>query len=156
MNKLMNYLYALWAMGRPLFLLGALPLYMLGVSLAWNQGYRIRLSTLLSGLALTWLIQLATHYNNEYRDLPTDRAIETPTRVSGGSRVLVRGLVPAKAARFAGIITFALAVFIVLLLVFVLGAGYLTLLFAIVALIIGWGYSEPPLKLDSRGFGEAG
>jgi len=152
----MCYLYAYWAMGRPLFLLGSLPLYMLGVSLAWNEGYRIRISTLLSGLALTWLIQLATHYNNEYRDLATDKAVEKPTRISGGSRVLVRGLVPPKAARFAGILTLALAVAVTLALVFILGAGYLTLLFAGVALIIGWGYSEPPLKLDSRGLGEAG
>lgn len=141
-------------MGRPLFLLGALPLYMSGVSLALHDGYRIRLSTWLLGLVLTWLVQLATHYNNEYRDLATDRAVQVPTRISGGSRVLVRGLVPAKAARFAGIIAFILAVTIALTLVFVLGAGYLTLLFAGVALVIGWGYSEPPLKLDSRGLGE--
>ncbi|MDO8634797.1 MAG: prenyltransferase [Dehalococcoidia bacterium] len=150
----MHYLFAFWAMGRPLFLLGALPLYMLGVSLAWYDGYKINLSTLLSGLALTWLIQLETHYNNEYRDLATDRAVETPTRISGGSRVLVKGLVPAKVARFAGIIAFALAVAMALSLTFALGAGYLTLLFAGVALIIGWGYSEPSLKLDSRGLGE--
>ncbi len=129
---------------------------MLGVSLAWHDGYKINLSTLLSGIALTWLVQLATHYNNEYRDLATDRAVETPTRISGGSRVLVRGLVPPKAARFAGIVAFTLAVAVALALVFALGAGYLTLLFAVVALIIGWGYSEPPLKLDSRGLGEAG
>ncbi|MBF8265589.1 MAG: menA [Dehalococcoidia bacterium] len=151
----MHYLYAYWAMARPLFLLGALPLYMLGISLAWHDGYKINLSTLLSGLALTWLVQLATHYNNEYRDLTTDRAVETPTRISGGSRVLVNRLVPVKAARFAGIIAFAMAVIVVLALVFVLGSGYLTLLFAGVALLIGWGYSEPPLKLDSRGLGEA-
>ena len=152
----MRYLFAYWAMGRPLFLLGALPLYMLGISLSWHDGYRIRLFTLLSGLVLTWLVQLATHYNNEYRDLATDRAIETPTRISGGSRVLVNGLVPAKAARFAGIVAFALAVAVALALVFALGAGYFTLLFAGVALVIGWCYSEPPLKLDSRGLGEAG
>ena len=156
MNKIMRYLYAFWAMARPLFLLGALPLYALGISFAWHEGYKINLSTLLSGLALTWLVQLATHYNNEYRDLATDRAVEMPTRISGGSRVLVRGLVPAKAARFAGIVAFALAVAVALSLTFALGAGYLTLLFAGVALLIGWGYSEPPLKLDSRGLGETG
>ena len=38
--------------------------------------------------------QLMTHYANDYFDLEADRANRTPTRWSGGSRVLPDGVLP--------------------------------------------------------------
>ena len=42
--------------------------------------------------------QLMTHYANDYFDLEADRANRTPTRWSGGSRVLPAGVLPPRVA----------------------------------------------------------
>jgi 1,4-dihydroxy-2-naphthoate octaprenyltransferase len=108
----------------------------------------------ISGLLLMWLIQLMTHYSNEYWDLETDRATELPTHISGGSRILVRGLVPRRAARVAAEVSLSLALALTILVVAVRGAGNLAMALVGVALLVGWFYSTPPLRLESRGVGE--
>jgi 1,4-dihydroxy-2-naphthoate octaprenyltransferase len=150
-----RYLYSLWAMARPLFLVGITPLYALGAAAAWHHDKVIRVSILVSGLFLVWLIQLMTHYNNEYYDLETDLATEVHTRISGGSRVLVRNLVPRAAARIAAIISLFLAIVLAVIMVTKMGTGAAVLGFAGAAAFLGWSYSARPLRLESTGLGEA-
>jgi 1,4-dihydroxy-2-naphthoate polyprenyltransferase len=141
-------------MGRPLFLIGTTPLYLLGVAAAWHDTKTVHVSLLLSGLFLVWLIQLMTHYNNEYHDLETDLATETATRISGGSRVLVKRLVPRITARIAAMTALLLAIALAAVMVVVMNAGRLTLGFAGAAEFLGWFYSARPLRLESTGAGE--
>ena len=84
MYAFLRYLYALLAMGRPLFLVGTTPLYILGVAAAWNETESLHIPELVLGFVLVWLVQLMTHYNNVYCDLETDRATGVSTCVSGG------------------------------------------------------------------------
>ncbi len=95
-----------------------------------------------------------THYCNDYFDLAADRANTSPTYWSGGSRVLPGGLLPARAA-LAGALTFAaIALFAVLVLGLFIQPSPWTFLLPLLALVLAWGYSAPPLKLHSRGAGE--
>lgn len=150
----MRYIYGFWSMGRPPFLLGIIPIYLLGTVQSLHDGYEIRILFLITGLLLVWLVQLMTHYINEYCDLATDLATETPTRISGGSRILVDGMVPKDMARIAGIVSLLLAIFLAIAMILLLGAGKWSLAFAGAGILLGWLYSASPLKLDSRGFGE--
>lgn len=153
-HTLWRYCYALWAMGRPLFLLGSLPLYLLGVAAARHDGNAIQPSMLVLGLLLVWLVQLMTHYNNEYCDLETDLLTQVPTHISGGSRVLVQGLVPRRVARWAAVGSLSLAVALLILLASVFGAGMGAVALVAAALLAGWFYSSAPLRLVCRGWGE--
>ncbi len=142
------------AMGRPLFLLGSLPMYLMGAAAAWRDGHGVEPAKLVLGMLLVWLIQLMTHYNNEYCDLKTDQATQATTRISGGSRVLVRGLVPRQRARMSAVATLALAMVVLATLAAVSHVGNLLFLFAGAAAFVGWFYSAPPLALESKGLGE--
>jgi 1,4-dihydroxy-2-naphthoate octaprenyltransferase len=98
--------------------------------------------------------QLMTHYSNEYFDLAADRANPTPTRWSGGSRVLAEGYLQPQVALVTAAIMGAIALLASLMLAFVLNTGPLTLPILLLALILGWSYSSPPLHLNSHGLGE--
>ncbi len=150
-----RYLYSLWKMGRPLFLMGTVPLYLLGVAAAWRDGYPIQAATFVSGLFLVWLIQLMTHYNNEYCDLETDLATEITTHISGGSRVLVRKIVPRTTARVAAVTCLFSAIALAAVMVAIMSTGALILGFVGVAAFLGWFYSAKPLRLEAAGLGEA-
>jgi 1,4-dihydroxy-2-naphthoate polyprenyltransferase len=141
-------------MGRPLFLIGIIPLYTLGIAAVWQNEKAIRVSLVLPGFFLVWLIQLMTHYNNEFSDLETDIATETPTRISGGSRALVKRLVPRTVARQAALTSLLLAIILVTIMVVILGAGPWIWGLTGAAAFLGWFYSGKPLKLESTGAGE--
>lgn len=142
-------------LGRPLFLLGGFLFHGLGVLAALHQGAAF------SGAALVWgqititAIQWMTHYANDYFDLEADRANLTPTPWSGGSRVLPAGLLPPKAALTAAYSLAAVAFAATLVLTFVVRTGAGTLPLLVGALLLAWFYSAPPLRLHSRGIGEA-
>lgn len=149
-----RYLYSLLVMGRPLFLLGTTPLYILGVAAAWNDMESLRVSELVIGLILVWLVQLMTHYNNEFCDLETDRATGISTYISGGSRVLLRGLIPPVTAHVAAIVSLLLAAILTLMIILFFNIGTLFLALVIPCFFVGWFYSAQPIKLVSRGMGE--
>jgi 1,4-dihydroxy-2-naphthoate polyprenyltransferase len=141
-------------MGRPHFLVGGLLLHWLGVSMAQSIGASLNLPALLwSQLAIT-CIQLMTHYCNDYFDLPADLANLTPTRWSGGSRVLPSGLLEPYVALWIAIGLGASALGVALVLALLVRPGVWTLLLFVLALALAWSYSAPPLRLHSRGLGE--
>ena len=99
-------------------------------------------------------IQLMTHYANDYFDYEADRANDTPTRWSGGSRVLVNAELPRVVALRAALLLAGRS----------RGArvsrdhgGPVPVQPSSLRLMqaLAWSYSAPPLRLHSRGLGEA-
>jgi 1,4-dihydroxy-2-naphthoate octaprenyltransferase len=136
-------------LGRPLFLGGGFLLYALGALVASWHGHAIDLRRYAIGQAAVTALQLMTHYANDYFDYEADRANTTPTKWSGGSRVLPDGELPRRVALIAAIVLAAIGGATALLLD---GAYTLPTYAAILAL--AWFYSAPPLRLCATGLGE--
>jgi 1,4-dihydroxy-2-naphthoate octaprenyltransferase len=96
-----------------------------------------------------------THYANDYFDLDADRANSTPTRWSGGSRVLVSGAVAPRVALAASAALGSVALGAACILAARPGSPRLVLPLALLIIGLSWFYSSPPLRLLSRGLGEA-
>jgi 1,4-dihydroxy-2-naphthoate octaprenyltransferase len=147
-------------LGRPKFLFYSAIMHGVGAAAAHATTGEFNLPLFAAAQGTVTLLHLATHYSNEFFDLQADRMNATYTRWTGGSRVLVDGrLAPATA----------------LLIALLMVAGFVTALIyawfarpelvsevprgcwllALFALALAWEYSAPPLRLTSRGLGEA-
>ena len=153
MLKFLRLLHAFWLMARPLMLVSAGMVYVLGNLIARAMGYAIESDTFLWGVATLLPTIVSIHYVNEYADFETDM-LTSRTSFSGGSQVLPNGLVTRQAALTSAWIVLVLGIGIALL-----GAGMGKL--NIMALLVlgigafgGWMYSLPPLALAWRGWGE--
>jgi 1,4-dihydroxy-2-naphthoate polyprenyltransferase len=141
-------------LGRPLHLAGGFVFHGLGLAIAAYLGAAIDWRTALwAQLAIT-SIQLLTHYSNDYFDQDADRATSTPTRWASGSRVLPDGLVTPRAALLAALALGATALLAILVLTLRSPMPWATLALLLVALLLAWSYSSPPLWLNRRGLGE--
>ena len=95
MKKFGPYIAAWWRLSRVPFLsVGLLPL-ILGFVLAWQWGYKGPLGLYVLSMTAVILIMWMTYYMGEWNDLEGDRINQNFNRFSGGSRVLVRGVIPA-------------------------------------------------------------
>ena len=139
-------------LGRPQFLVGGFVLYGLGGALAVAGGAAFDPWRYAWGQAVVTATQLMTHYANDYFDLEADRANRTPTRWSGGSRVLPDGALSPRVALRASRVLLVMAAAAAAVMARRVGAGPLLLSAAMIGL--AWGYSAPPLRLCARGLGE--
>jgi 1,4-dihydroxy-2-naphthoate octaprenyltransferase len=151
MKRVLHFL----RLARPLFLVGGFVFYALGVAIALYEGIALHWSTVVLGQVAVTAIQLMTHFSNDYFDLEADRRNETPTRWSGGSRVLAEGLLPPRAALGAAIVCAAIALLAVAALALLRQPAGWSVFLLLLALALTWEYSAPPLRLHSRGLGEA-
>jgi 1,4-dihydroxy-2-naphthoate polyprenyltransferase len=140
-------------LGRPKFLGGGFVMYGLGAALAAYQGATVDWPRYAWGQLVVTATQLMTHYANDYFDLAADRANATPTRWSGGSRVLVDGTLPPVVALVAAVVLAAVALAAGAHLAMgpyppLVGPGVMLML------ALSWEYSAPPLRLCARGLGE--
>ncbi|WP_437676589.1 prenyltransferase [Sorangium sp. So ce131] len=99
------------------------------------------------------LDQLFIVYANDVADQETDRRNRTATPFSGGSRVLVEGRLSPRALAAAAVACAAGLVAVSAGLAAARGAPLLVPL-ALLALLLLWAYSYPPLRLSYRGGGE--
>jgi 1,4-dihydroxy-2-naphthoate polyprenyltransferase len=97
--------------------------------------------------------QLYIVYANDLADQETDRANRTATIFSGGSRVLVDGLLRPEQLRAAATLMATLCVASALALGGLYGR-WLAPPLALAALLLLWLYSFPPARLSYRGGGE--
>jgi 1,4-dihydroxy-2-naphthoate polyprenyltransferase len=139
-------------LGRPLFLGGGFILYALGAAIAAAYGHAIDGARYAWGQAAVTTFQLMTHYANDYFDYDADVANATPTKWSGGSRVLPEGLLPKRVALIAALAFAALG--IALTIVISAQGGSWTAPTLALVLVLAWEYSAPPLRLCARGIGE--
>lgn len=98
-------------------------------------------------------IQLYIVYANDYADYEADRENDTYNLFSGGSRVLVEGLLSKKSLKKGIVVVIIGNFFIGLVLTFMYQRTF-SLLFIIIGLVLLWAYSYPPIKLSYRGGGE--
>jgi 1,4-dihydroxy-2-naphthoate octaprenyltransferase len=141
-------------LGRPKFLVGGFVFYGLGAALAVVGGARFDASLFAWGQLIVTAAQLMTHYANDYFDLEADRANRTPTRWSGGSRVLPDVALPPGVALGAALVLGVVALGAGLALAMRASDRLLLLPLAVVMTTLAWAYSAPPLRLAARGLGE--
>lgn len=148
----MQRLLAFVRLGRPLFLGGGFLLFAIGAAMAALSGHPLDVMRYALGQAAVTAFQLMTHYANDYFDHDADLANLTPTRWSGGSRVLPRGELPRRVALLAALVLAVLGLAVTAVIAREAGGVSLTILLAIV--VLAWEYSAPPLRLCATGLGE--
>ena len=145
----------------PKHLANILP-FLLGTVLAyWDMG-TLNWTVFWVSLIALYFLTNGTYIGNEYFDYDNDRSNSTriggtdkvSVTTTGGTRVLVKGLIPRRQALIAAIACFLLAIPLGLYLQFVLDTGPLTIPLGLLALFIGWFYSAPPVRASYRGLGE--
>jgi 1,4-dihydroxy-2-naphthoate polyprenyltransferase len=141
-------------LSRPLFLLGAGLLFALGVGIAKYLGATIDWGHYFLGQAWITMMQLSTHYLNEYFDAPADAHNLKRTPFSGGSGAIGPGKLPRAAAFWAAVTSLTIVASITVLLFQNIGF-HTELLFLMFLIFTGaFFYSVPPLTLSSSGYGE--
>jgi len=97
------------------------------------------------GYMTLFLIEFATVVSNEYYDYETDKINKNYSKFTGGSRMIVEGMITFKQAINAILIALAVAFIFSIFLTF----AYNVYAFLILSLgvILGLAYTVPPLKL---------
>lgn len=135
------------------FLAGGFVFHGLGAAMAGYAGAPLDLAVFAWGQVAITTAQLMTHYANEYFDLAADRANPTPTRWSGGSRVLPAGELAPGVALAMALIMGLVALGATAALAWGLRAGPLAPPLLLLSIALAWSYSGPPLRLQARGLG---
>lgn len=146
----------------PKHLANLLPFF-LGTALVYWQAGRIDWGVFGVALVALFLLTDGTYIANEYFDYENDKvnftriggADTVGVTTTGGTRVLVKGLIRPRHALVAALVAFALAVPMGLYLQLAMGTGPLTIPLGVLGVFIGWFYSAPPIKASHRGLGEA-
>jgi 1,4-dihydroxy-2-naphthoate polyprenyltransferase len=151
---MLQALVAFWRLSRPIFLLGGIAVYALGAGIAHAQGFVVHSASYVLGQLFVTGLQLMTHYLNDYWDIEADRLNESRTMFSGGSGVLVAGLLSRKAALTAAVACLAVSGTAAALLIILDSATPLCLWLMLWIFLGAYSYSSPPLNLASSGVGE--
>ncbi len=141
-------------LGRPYFLVAGFVMHGVGVCAAIYAGATLDWNAVgLGQLAIT-ATQWMVHYANDYFDLPADRQNLTPTFWSGGSQVLPRRQLRPQVAYVAALALAGISCAAILAMSVTVRARPVAPFLAMLALFLSWGYSAPPFRWHSRGFGE--
>ena len=140
---------------RPAFLTITLAGCLLGFATAWFGG--VDFDSLKAGmtLILALLAHAGVNVLNDYYDHLNGTDENNVDRVfpfTGGSRFIQNGVLSPSQVLAYGLLLFALVIAGGLWLIAQSGQGLFWI--GLAGLFIGWAYSAPPLKLNSRGWGE--
>jgi 1,4-dihydroxy-2-naphthoate octaprenyltransferase len=150
-NPLLRYLLAT----RPAFLSVTLCAWLVGLGAAHYSGVALEPVRAALTLAFALIAHAGVNVLNDYYDarIGTDAInVERIFPFTGGSRFIQNGVLSLAQTGWFGATLFGAVVGAGLWLVALSGAGLLWI--GLAGLAIGWAYSAPPLKLNSRGLGE--
>jgi len=152
--RLKFYFSAWWKLSRiPFLSVGILPL-VLGFILAWRWGYKGPLELYVLSTTAVILIMWMTYYVGEWNDLEGDRINQKFNRFSGGSRILVREVIPRWVSLFLGYGCLAGAILIVFYIYLQYQTDLRTLLLGGLGIFLGFSYSSKPIRWSYHGLGE--
>lgn len=150
-----NPIVAYVAATRPPFILASVIPIFLGLGYCIYDGYAINwlnaLLTLLAGV----LLHAAINVLNDYYDALNGTDDLNQERVfpfTGGSRFIQNEVLTRKQTLFYGI---GLVLAVLVIAIYLISQTGMTLFWlGLFGILLGWGYSAPPLNLNSRGLGE--
>jgi 1,4-dihydroxy-2-naphthoate polyprenyltransferase len=140
---------------RPAFLTITLVGVLLGFATAWHADADFDVPAAIAALALAILAHAGVNVLNDYYDHLNGSDAANTERVfpfTGGSRFIQNGVLTPAQTRTYGAILFLVVVLGGVWLVMRGGGGLFWI--GLAGLFVGWAYSAPPLKLNSRGLGE--
>jgi 1,4-dihydroxy-2-naphthoate octaprenyltransferase len=141
-------------LSRPLFLLGGVIMYALGVGIAAYLGETINWRVYLFGQAWVTLMQLSTQYFNEYYNAPADLSNANRTYLTGGSGALGPGKLPRQVALIAGLTCLAFLASLTVVMISTIHPSWDAYLIMGIAFLGSFFYSAPPVRLEASGYGE--
>jgi 1,4-dihydroxy-2-naphthoate octaprenyltransferase len=150
-NPALRYLLAT----RPAFLSITLAGCLLGFAVAGADGAILHWSRAAAALLLAAMAHAGINVLNDYCDHLNGTDARNTRRLypyTGGSRFIQNGVMAPRQVRAFAIALFGATIAGGLGLLAVTGPGLLWI--GLAGLAIGWAYSAPPLKLNSRGVGE--
>ncbi|MCY7389889.1 MAG: prenyltransferase [Burkholderiales bacterium] len=140
---------------RPPFLGVTLFACLIGLATAFATGVNIRPATAVVTVIFALLAHAGINVLNDYYDALNGTDANNTERIfpfTGGSRFIQNGVLSLRETAGFGIALIAVVIVAGLWLVTVSAPGLLWI--GVAGLMIGWAYSAPPLKLNSRGMGE--
>lgn len=144
-----------FAATRPAFLTASLMACLVGLAVAWHDGATFDTRLALATLFFALMAQAATNVLNDYYDALNGTDAQNTARIfpfTGGSRFIQNGVLTREQMRNFG---FALMACVFIAGVWLVShAAPILFYLGLVGLFIGWAYSAPPFKLNSRGLGE--
>jgi 1,4-dihydroxy-2-naphthoate octaprenyltransferase len=127
--------------------------FSLGALLALAGGGSFDLARVFLGYVVVLLGDLSTHYSNDYFDVEVDKHIGQG-KFFAGSAILVDNPNLRSLSRYISLSLLVFSNALAVGLVVFLGAPIEFFVVILVADLVGWFYSAPPLRLISRGVGE--
>jgi 1,4-dihydroxy-2-naphthoate polyprenyltransferase len=155
LNALSNPIKRYVMASRPAFLTATLAACLLGFASASFSGIHIQWPMVLMTLVLTALLHAAVNVLNDYCDAlnGTDNInVERVYPFTGGSRFIQNQVLSLKQTANFAYILLAIVIIGGIGLITIVGSGLL--LIGVFGVFLGWAYSAPPLRLNSRGLGE--
>jgi 1,4-dihydroxy-2-naphthoate octaprenyltransferase len=154
-ETLMNPLRRYWLATRPPFLTVTVAGCVLGLAHALYRGGLLNWATALLTLIGATVIHAAINVLNDYYDALNGSDTGNDERIfpfTGGSRFIQNKVFTDRQTLHYGLLLLASGIFIGLVLTF--SSHWRLLAIGAIGVFVGWGYSAPPFKLNSRGWGE--
>lgn len=134
--------------------LGGVLAFTLGVLLGVVDGGKFEPLKAVLFYLIVFFGDLSTHYSNDYFDVNEDKAI-VKSKFFSGKKILVTNPNIVPFARITSLIFLSISVILAIITVLFSYAPIELLIITLGANFLGWFYSAPPLRLVSRGLGEA-
>ena len=150
----MKTLALLIRMSRPLFLVGVVLLYALGIGIARYLGKPIDWNLYLLGQIWVTLLQMSAQYLNEYYNAPADQANQNRTVLTGGSGAVGPGKLPRRTALLAALTVLAGLASMTVILISSTNLAPAAYLIMGLAFLGAFFYSSPSVRLEASGYGE--
>jgi 1,4-dihydroxy-2-naphthoate octaprenyltransferase len=152
---LQNPLVRYFAATRPPFLTAALMACVTGLAIAWHSGVAFDTELAIITLLFALMAQAGVNVLNDYYDALNGTDAQNTERIfpfTGGSRFIQNGVLTLAQMRNYG---FALMAGVAAAGLWLMAhSGPQLMYIGLAGLFIGWAYSAPPFRLNSRGWGE--
>ena len=140
---------------RPAFLTATLMAGLLGLSIAWHDGLAFNIQLALVTMLFALMAHAGANVLNDYYDAQNGTDAQNTERIfpfTGGSRFIQNGVLSLMQTRNFG---FALLAGVAIAGLWLMAQSGAQLLYVgLAGLFVGWAYSAPPFRLNSRGWGE--
>ncbi len=141
---------------RPPFLVVTMVGCLIGLATAYASGLNLVASTAVVTVVFALMAHAGINVLNDYYDALNGTDANNTERIypfTGGSRFIQNGVLSMRETAVFGVLLIAVVVVAGLWLTSVSAPNLFWI--GVAGLVIGWTYSAPPLKLNSRGMGEA-